>query len=793
MSNRETLRISFGVFLVALVTLLFELTMVKIFDVLWYPNLGFMVISLAMFSLGLAGVIGTLRPFGLKRRHFLLAGFAFVFALSMLAILAALQYFHFHINMLKSYPLSAIRNIFLVVFFTTLPFLFSGLIMTTIFAGYAQHIRRLYFFDLVGASLGCLLIIPLLPKLAPAGLIIFSAGLALVAAGIFLRKWAAWVVLAAGVIVAAAPFINPDLYHIPLHMNKRGILIYKSKIEHTYWDPISRIDVIDFRPSIKWIAYDGGQQTSYFYKFDGDFTRLRHQLDRGDLGEDFWGWRVLASHFIKRDTNQDVLIIGSAGGMEMKGALVYGARSVDAIELVGDVVRMGKTKYADFTGNIFNHPKVNAQKGEGRTFLRGTSKRYDIIQMMSNHSSSSIAAGSSALDPTYLQTAEAYVEYFSHLKKNGILHINHHVYPKMLLTAALGWKLMGRTDFRRHVVVFESQGGQDNLPTFMIKMSPWTRDEIAALQKKLSTLVVDPFSPQKTFLPESIFNGEISATQYKNAPYRLLASIDDRPYFNSLRKIKYSFKKLDKDEAHLLNLSTALLLNSQIHAGLPLDIIHLFVVGGGSVIFALIVILIPLSFSKVGRKQWPNKRKALGYFAMLGLGFILFELVSIHLFLKLIGYPLYAYTTVVFGYLVGAGIGSYASEKLSISPTRNWWIPFLGIGVASVFILFMHNTMFTVFLQYDQWIRVAVALAMIIPLAFFLGMAFPLGVLMLTNTPYEKQAIAWGWGINGLFTVIGGFLSVILSLLIGFTNTLMIAMGCYLIAFMLFRSLRLTR
>jgi len=53
----------------------------------------------------------------------------------------------------------------------------------------------------------------------------------------------------------------------------------------------------------------------------------------------------------------------------------------------------------------------------------------------------------------YLQTAEAYQEYFSHLTADGVLHINHYAYPRMITTAALAWKRMGRTDFARHVAV----------------------------------------------------------------------------------------------------------------------------------------------------------------------------------------------------------------------------------------------------------------------------------------------------------------------------------------------------
>jgi hypothetical protein len=72
--------------------------------------------------------------------------------------------------------------------------------------------------------------------------------------------------------------------------------------------------------------------------------------------------------------------------------------------------------------------------------------------MNSNHTSSSIAAGSGALSATYLQTTDAYKEYFSHLKEDGILHINHHIYPRMVLTAAKAWQELGLTDFKKHVL-----------------------------------------------------------------------------------------------------------------------------------------------------------------------------------------------------------------------------------------------------------------------------------------------------------------------------------------------------
>lgn len=54
--------------------------------------------------------------------------------------------------------------------------------------------------------------------------------------------------------------------------------------------------------------------------------------------------------------------------------------------------------------------------------------------------------------------------------------------------------------------------------------------------------------------------------------------------------------------------------------------------------------------------------------------------------------------------------------------------------------------------------RILAAAAMMFPVAFFLGTPFPLGILAIANNP--RPIVAWAWSMNGLFTVVGGFMSV---------------------------------
>ena len=61
--------------------------------------------------------------------------------------------------------------------------------------------------------------------------------------------------------------------------------------------------------------------------------------------------------------------------------------------MVCGVVRAAKGPYAKFIGNLYTDPRVNGVCDEGRSFLRHTDHRYDVIQIHSNHTTSSVAQG----------------------------------------------------------------------------------------------------------------------------------------------------------------------------------------------------------------------------------------------------------------------------------------------------------------------------------------------------------------------------------------------------------------
>jgi hypothetical protein len=103
-------------------------------------------------------------------------------------------------------------------------------------------------------------------------------------------------------------------------------------------------------------------------------------------------------------------------------------------------------------------------------------------------------------------------------------------------------------------------------------------------------------------------------------------------------------------------------------------------------------------------------------------------------------------------------------------------------------LLLSYSGIFEHFLAASLGVRVLVAALLIFPTAFFMGMCFPLGILAIKNAP--PGAIAWAWGMNGLFTTIGGLLAAILSMFWGLRATLTTALAIYLLAGLAFMLLR---
>ena len=913
--------ISFGVAAISFAVLIMELSMIRIMEVILAPNTGYMALTSAMFALGLGGIYLYLFPISQHNLKQVLGRLALGFSILAPTVIVVFNTLPFGFEINQQNILIQILCWMGMYLALVLPFFTAGLALALIFQTYSKDISRLYFYDLIAAGCACLIFIPLMPAFGPGGLILIASAASLVAYICFAMPTKTVTGLVSLIIVGliATPIIKDTYLEFEGHANKRGNdeMIDNGKRIMVKWDPVSKLDVLNARPNALLFSIDGGTQGSWLGKFNGDFSYF-DAIRKEQPDTYFFGRNSIVHHLAdSKNIEPEVLIIGSSAGGETKAAIAFGARHIDAVELVGAIINAERNEFKDYGGGIYNHPTVTPIIGEGRSYLRSTDKRYDIIQMFSNHSTSSITQGATAAGVAYLQTVEAYLEYFDHLTEDGMMQINHHVYPRMLTTAAQAWHQSGRTEFWKHVLVIEPRVA-DTLPSLLLKMQPWTQSEvdtvinyvnrkksfeairpkrnnpserittgnpyeteltaegtfITAVQFAVGTYMqngleydiqVEVFDDNRQLIRQVVIPGRLIAdnsvatasfdvltqTQGKKyfvkisapgatakngfsiwqskqgkasmnfapgvvvptnfiafnpldysenivsndllkspfpkavadeLPWDITPVTDFSPFFSMIRK---NLDVLKVNKENVLDANTAYLLNTQLNDGYPKDWIHLIVVGVVSIVFSLVFIAIPLLRTNFKQSTWPGMSADIIYFACLGLGFIMLQVVLIQIFHKLIGFPVHTFVLVISTMLLSAGLGSVCSTWFLKMVGNRTSIVFLMIIAYGLLFIFSFEKLFYLLLSFSLPVRLLCGAIMIAPLSFFMGMPFPIGILGLSNN--NQAAIPWAWALNGFFTVLGGYLAIVVSINSSFTTVLFLSLLIYAIALLVVR------
>lgn len=791
-----------AIFVISAATLLLELTLTRIFDVVLWTNLASFIVSSAIFGLGLGGIAVMLRP-ALAQSERPVIGAALAFAGAVLLLLPAITLLPFDFGAVLTHPARQLASFAALYAALLAPFFASGVVIAAILTRHSHRVDRLYFWDLLGAGLGTLGIVWLPSLIGPAAMLVLIAAAGAVVAGLLAagRRRARTLALVAGGGLALLGLVTAERVDFRTHVLKGDLKAGEAtqRAEYSRWDPAAKIDVLPQEaPFLRRIVYDGGAQRSFYYRFDGDLAKARARYFDLVDGQTRYniGRYVALAYWLKRDTPMRALVIGSAGGQEVLAALAFGAVRVDAVEMVCAVIQAARGPYAEFTGRLYDHPRVRPVCDEGRSYLRHTPDRYDVIQIHSNHTTSSVAQGAGAMDPIYLQTVEAYREYLSRLTDDGILQVNYYVYPRMITTAAQAWHdLFPDRDFARHVIIEGSGWSEFMMPTMLVKRSPWTPEEIAAIRRFVSPqfaaepsrsygLVYVPGQPEAANVPAEFFRVPLSPALEERLPYRVAPTFDAQPFFRDLRK---QLRVIAPDAAGYVPVSTAGFINASLLGPIPRDRIHLYLLGGLSVAMAGLFLWYPIRWMRRRGLRSAAALPTAVYFGALGVGFIVVEVVLISKFVVLIGFPIYAMATVLCTLLVAAGVGSRLSGWLW--RRRPAWaigvFPAVALLIGAVVAAFPFAR--DLALGLGQPARIALSAALLLPLGVGLGMPFPLGIAALSRL--APRLVPWAWGVNGFMTVVGSLIAALLSIRVGFDVTLLAGAAVYLVTMGAWRAL----
>ena len=163
------------------------------------------------------------------------------------------------------------------------------------------------------------------------------------------------------------------------------------------------------------------------------------------------------------------------------------------------------------------------------------------------------------------------------------------------------------------------------------------------------------------------------------------------------------------------------------------------------------------------------------YFGAIGLGFLFIEIAFMQRLTLFLGHPLYAIAVVLSSFLLFAGIGSGYSAH--VRDTR--WVPVI-VAITACIDLLLVRALTAATLGQGSLMKIAIAVALIAPLAFVMGMPFPLGLRRLAAS--DAAAIPWAWGINGTASVLSSMCATLVAVHFGFSALVVLAAMLYFVA-----------
>jgi hypothetical protein len=163
----------------------------------------------------------------------------------------------------------------------------------------------------------------------------------------------------------------------------------------------------------------------------------------------------------------------------------------------------------------------------------------------------------------------------------------------------------------------------------------------------------------------------------------------------------------------------------------------------------------------------------LAYFTSLGLAFLLVEIALVQRAILVLGQPALALATVIGGVLLASGLGSIASSRLP------WRASLVAAATVAAVAAVSGSALSHALLAQPLPVRLIGVMALIGPLAFFMGVPFARGIAALSAHP---AMVPWAWAANGSASVIAGVLAVLLSLSFGLGAVLWVGAGFYAVA-----------
>jgi len=778
----------FIVFCTALTALCLELVQTRVLSVLYYNNIVYLTVTVALLGFGISGVFVSIFSRKLKNPEKLASLTLGLFSISTFLCLRIASY----LPVVAPHS-SPLLKLLLSYFILTLPFIFSGCTLGLIFMTHGRDIYRLYFFDLMASALGAICFTFLLRPFGANALIWFLSTIAL--AGFIV--YAIITHLSKRYIFSILPLFllglifwgNNLVNDAPGHDKFAGWWseVQNAKVECSIWTTIAKIDIwSEGKNYFKILTQDGDGPTT----FPSDRYREKHLTNQNDHNSNLLPQSL---PYLIRPKPDNVLVIGPGGGQEIVIANTFGAKHIDGAEINPATCELVRGRYREYV-QWPQWDNVTLFNAEGRHFVSAADKKYDVISMTGVDTLTALNSGAYVLAENYLYTVEAIEQYLNTLTPHGTMFICRWMFdtPREALRLAnlflYGAERCGIKKPSQCILVIGWYMVPSIWAATLIKKEPFTTDEVEAILHRINGQAdlpviylpdIYPDSKQKEIEAKAFFTTQDSLKPARDAYYGLIRAetlqkrrtfenaylynitpvYDDRPFFFEYHKIAEIF--------------SAEKISNYFSRG---TIVHyvLFFLFGLTALISFSAMILPLYiFEKEGLKVdriWP----LLGFFCCLGMGFMFLELGFIQKLSIYLGHPMYTLAVVLAGILMFTGIGSYYAGTRAIDRVTLLKQGMIGTALLSAIWLLVMKFIIPLTLGSHLLVRVFVSLLSIFPIGLLMGIPFATGLRYLEEK--YPRFIPWAWGINGLTSVMGSVLAIIIAMRIGFT--IVVLLGC---------------
>ena len=778
----------------------FEIALMRALQYASWYHFAFLVITVALLGFGMSGTILSLwRGYFLRHRHTVIPLLALLTAVSIPAMFQAAQTLPVSGRLVPG--LAVVQLAWWAGYWVllTIPFALGATAVGLLLMSAGQRLSAVYASNLIGSASGAVGATIAMYFVEPAWLGHVTGAVVLAAVvRIERRAMSAGLVsggVMAGVLLAlfSPPSIRVDDDKYLAYVNRlvaggqaeriasahgpSGVVeVFRSDAFHD----VAFITDESMPPSLASIVVDGHRAGSLLEIADADAAKA---LD-GTL---------MALPYALAPRNPRVLLLDEAGGGNIWLARRNGAESVDVVQSNRVLLDLLSGPLEDDGGAVFDLPGVSIHPMEPRAFIEGTAEAFDLVQLSGMESWSAAAGGLEGLNQDHLMTVEGVAAALLRLSPDGLLHVSRGIQlpprdnAKIAATVIAALGQAGITRPGTHLAMVRDFLGVCT----MVRPRPWREDEIRRLRdlaaaRNLTPVYFAGITAGELNRPDQLPGPPGEEGDYLHHAVRALVSrdpgetdrffdswpfevrpaTDDRPFFGNFGKLEAlpEFKRV---------YGAGWLLKSELSFLFVLTAAAIAAIAGGA------LSLVPFAVRSDIRRA-SGRLTAAVYFFAIGLAYLLLEIAFLSGLQRLLGDPVIGGAATVGCFLFCSGLGSLAADRIASLP---------GVSLArlalvpAVMAIPMFTGLILLTLYGGAWplaLRLVAAFVLIAPLAFAMGLPFPLGLQRFAKR--SAALVPWAWGVNGCASVLASPLAMIIAMQWGFVLTVTTAAACYVIA-----------